>query len=259
MLLTQPALFQMGFRSSSASLIDLPSSILYVSGGVPFPRVIPWSSPLPLPISSHRTDPVWLVCANNWKCHSSYGIFVTQFCIDWLDTLWNQEIKNRQVHPNRFDRSLKIVNCPFSFHPINTRWYWWMMDGGWKLLIRRIRNLISEPPCRGMRWGRELNGGHCVQRWRSRWGFRLLEGSWPLWAGGGGQGEANRWAPGVELRAGGPLQWIGWRSRRALRQSSQDLLCQGQAWWILQNSPCRILWPRSHTFHLLLHCNLFCR
>lgn len=120
-LLTQTALFQMGFRSSSASLIDLPSSILYVSGGVPFPRVISWSF---LP-SFCLFPATGLILCGLYVQTTENVIQVTVFLllsftlIDWILSLKprNKEWPDVQVHPNRFDRSLKIVNCPFSFHP----------------------------------------------------------------------------------------------------------------------------------------------
>lgn len=103
---------------------------------------------------------------------------------------------------------------------------------------------------------------HCIMKWD--WGqggwtgaivcwgegvtrvrrFRLLEGDSPLWT----ERKESRAGQSQPLGIGVELEWPTPRIRWLLnRYPVQDLLCEGQAWWSLQNLWCWIVWPFSHT------------
>lgn len=106
---------------------------------------------------------------------------------------------------------------------------------------------------------------HCVMKWD--WGqggwtgaivcwgegvigvkrFGLLEGSLPLWMERKETRAGQSQPLGIQVELEWPTPRIRWLPKRAQWVYSQDLLCEGQAWWILQNSWCWILWPCSHT------------
>lgn len=74
--------------------------------------------------------------------------------------------------------------------------------------------------------------------------FRLLEGGSPLWR----ERKKRRAGQSQLLGMRVELEWPTPRIRWLLnRYPVQDLLCEGQAWWILQNLWCWIVWPFSHT------------
>lgn len=102
---------------------------------------------------------------------------------------------------------------------------------------------------------------HCIMKWD--WGqggwtgpivcwgegvtgvrFRLLEGGSPLWM----ERKERRAGQSQPLGMRVDLEWPSPRIMWLLnRYPVQDLLCEGQAWWILQNLWCWIVCPFSHT------------